>query len=554
MGKIRMKKIAALGLCALLALPLSACQENPEGSIVAHKDMDKLLSQAAASDPEKVDAADVVQEAEEAGNYQTTIENESLGVKVNVNAQVEVPQVDKLSVYRVSQKKIGQDFVDKVRAELLGDTPLYDGSVLDIRTRSQLEQEIAYWRQEIDGLEENYRSNEGAGMSEEDIQNEIQVYREERQNELDRLQEEYENAPVELDMSGYASDGQIHSVADLAVQYPGNYYQWLQGLSAEGDEAFYGITDGSSGEYSLLFVQNNADHSNKLNFRRNPKGYVHFDGVMVGGTGLDSAEQMAEDAFLGSGISDPERFLQENGLSSPVLTNGMYITEGLEFERLYEDAALSQEEAQKTAEDFLAKLGLDAFAFDTGGLYTELLNMEGDTASGKMPYARYYILQYRRQIDGVTLSQSSGGKFADGWSEGGEYNKQFWPGELIEFRINDSGIVGFDYHAPLEITETVVEGATLKTFAQVKETFEQMIPVTLANENYSQVADIERVRLSYSRISEKDSFDTGLVVPVWSFEGKVSAFDEKNGRLISCGPLLAVNAIDNSIINSELGY
>lgn len=57
MLKPTVKKLAVLTLCALLALPLAACQENPEGSIVAHKDMEKLLSEAAASDPEKVGAA-----------------------------------------------------------------------------------------------------------------------------------------------------------------------------------------------------------------------------------------------------------------------------------------------------------------------------------------------------------------------------------------------------------------------------------------------------------------------------------------------------------------
>ena len=57
MLKPTVKKLAALTLCALLALPLAACQENPEGSIVAHKDMEKRRSAAAATDPEKVGAA-----------------------------------------------------------------------------------------------------------------------------------------------------------------------------------------------------------------------------------------------------------------------------------------------------------------------------------------------------------------------------------------------------------------------------------------------------------------------------------------------------------------
>lgn len=560
MLKPTVKKLAALTLCALLALPLAACQENPEGSIVAHKDMEKLLSEAAASDPEKVGAADVAQEAETAGTYQTTVENEELGVKVNVNAQVEAPKVEQLSVYRVAQKKFDQAFLDKARALLLGDTPLYDGSMLNVRTQRQVEQEIASWRQAMDSLEDDYRSGEGAAdLTEEDIQGNIQVIRQEYQNEIDRLQEAYESAPAELDREAYASDGRLRTVEELAALYPGEYYQWQQSLAGQGDQVFYGVNGGGGGEYSLLYVQNNADHSNKLAYRRSPKGYAHFNGVSVGGSGLAQAEQMGKDSFRGFAPGEIEAFWQEKGLTTPVLTGGISVSESMEFEPLYPDAALSQEEAQRIAGDLLAELGLRDFVLDEGGLYTELVDMQNYGSAEKAVYARYYILHYRRQIEGVTLSQSSGEKYADNRDQGGRFNKQFWPGELIELRVNDSGVVGFDYHAPLEITETVVEGAALKTFEDVKSTFEKMLPVTLAQTEESRIAAIDRVRLSYSRISEKDSFDTGLIVPVWSFEGSVDFYynqdnGEKSYSDTQTGVLLAVNAIDGSIIDGRQGY
>lgn len=39
-------------------------------------------------------------------------------VTVDVNAKVEVPQVNKLSIYRVSALKIKQDFLNRVRKRL----------------------------------------------------------------------------------------------------------------------------------------------------------------------------------------------------------------------------------------------------------------------------------------------------------------------------------------------------------------------------------------------------------------------------------------------------
>lgn len=132
--------------------------------------------------------------------------------------------------------------------------------------------------------------------------------------------------------------------------------------------------------------------------------------------------------------------------------------------------------------------------------------------------------------------------------------KQVWPGEVVEFKINDSGIVAFGYYAPVEITETVVEGAAMKPFSEIRDTFESMVCVVNAAEDLSTAVTVDRVCLSYSRISEQDAFDTGLIVPVWSFEGQVKMTVE--GTLIRewKGTVLAINAIDGSVIDSALGY
>ncbi len=58
------------------------------------------------------------------------------------------------------------------------------------------------------------------------------------------------------------------------------------------------------------------------------------------------------------------------------------------------------------------------------------------------------------------------------------------------------------------------------------------------------------VSLMYTRISEKDSFDTGLIVPVWNFTGTVT--DEFGQE--KTGAVLSINAIDGSVINQTLGY
>ena len=104
----------------------------------------------------------------------------------------------------------------------------------------------------------------------------------------------------------------------------------------------------------------------------------------------------------------------------------------------------------------------------------------------------------------------------------------------------------------------MVKDSRIKSFDEIKETFEKMVVIENAAQDKeaggSVSVKVTDVNLVYTRISEKDSFDTGLVVPVWNFEGTV--VDEygsgKAGK--KTGIILSINAIDGSVINQELGY
>lgn len=162
-----------------------------------------------------------------------------------------------------------------------------------------------------------------------------------------------------------------------------------------------------------------------------------------------------------------------------------------------------------------------------------------------------------RDINGVSITSSNLSKanYTE-MGKGGDVDKMFWPTEKIEFRINDSGIVGFDYWAPLVVTETVVDNSTMKTFDEVCDIFEKMSVIVHASEHYNVQIDIDRIVLGYAQVSEPDSYSTGLLVPVWDFIGSVTRAASKDGiprteENISC---LTINAIDGSIVDRELGY
>lgn len=508
----------------ILVLGLSACQKSPDSSIVVNKDLDNLIDEAQNTGSGTVDVGSI---AENYDTYQVTLQDESLGVTVNVDAKVDIPTTDQMSVIRVAQTSITQEFLTKVQEELVQGETLYDGAALEVRTKRDIELEIQGMRDIL---------NESA---DEDISY--------MQEEIDQLQEEYETAPTEISFDDYKSDGQIHSVEELyqseIQKNQDGYYSWKYDLNPNG-EIYYGVSDGANGNYLSLYVQNDENYGNSLSFRKDTHGYsfvsfpshVDLEEANIGTSNLAwrADESIPDNVKLGFG-GDVE-FVE--------------ITD--------EPVSISQEQAIETAEAFIDKMELGDFQYYDGGLYNEVQDIRyqndfGDTAQ---VYRKQYILTYMRNIDGAFVTFESASKHEEGWN-GGDYVKKFWAPEVIQFRINDSGIIGFDYIAPLEMVETVVEQSNMKTFDEVKETFETMVVAANAQdvdmelgEQNSVTIEIDRVVLGYARISEADRYDTGLLVPVWDFKGtRTDAYGQQ-----SYGSILTINAIDGSIVDRTLGY
>lgn len=555
------KRNISFFLCLILSLSLAACQEDPEGSIVVHKDLDNLISQAARpaeseSGTSRVEAADIAEEVKQYESYQTTVDNESLNVTVNVDAQVQVPQVDSLNVYRVAQKPFTQEFVDKVRQALLGDEPLYDGHALYLRTKQNMEFELSQAKRVLNELEQKIAQWEAEGKTEEVLEDSyvqtLDSLRESLQYENDQLktlQAQYDAAPEDLVLADYPCDGQMKPLAQRMNPRPDipTVMDELEKQDADS-QYLYAITDGSGGGYASLIVLNHATNSNVLRFRKNPESWERSQ--------IDALSSAAGMYLTFQNIAagqDPDHFSEEELREKLDLTDAMTENGLRALEQLPGNTArLSMEDALAQAEQLLGEIGLTDFRFAEGERVPETVNLI--RPKGEFDFTDHwrsvYVLRYYREIEGVLMPQSSRGKW-----DAEQYVTKMWPGETIEIQINDTGIVGFDYFSPIEITETVVENAALKPFSEVKETFEKMLPIAMAKEEGTHMqADVEQVKLLYTRISERDSFDTGLIVPVWSFEGTWSVYangEKIPGYYIS---LLNINAIDGSVINGELGY
>ena len=512
------KKRLSAGVLALVMLLLTACQRSPESSIVKHKDLDNMIAEAENTES---GISDVEQIAENYDTYQTVIQNDSLHVNVNVDAKVDIPDAEYLSVVRVRQKEVSQEYLDRVRSELLPDITLYDGRALKVQPKAELESLIQIWKQNLADIKAD------SALSEEDRQ----MIAEEYQAYIDGLQQQYENASNEVDVKEYPSDGLLHSLEELCQKYPqDSYYTWQKGLYDNG-EIYFGISDGSDGHYRSLYIRNSENCGNEVRYTSDSHGYTWIAGGNHG-RWKDGDEPTDEEIRY----TEPETYQLKE----------------------YPDGQLTitQEEAKAEAVRLMNALGFSEFQCLEEGRYCEITQEPAEDRT--LYYQKKYIFTFFRTLDGVPVDNSSGRKFGEEW-QGDVYIKKEWHGEQIEIQVNDDGVIGFQHMAPLEIMETVVSQASMKSFDEIKDIFEQMVVVIHAKdptdfEEGDVKIKINRVVLRYTRISEQDSFDTGLLVPVWDFMGSKTGYWGLQSGVRKDACILSINAIDGTVIDQDLGY
>lgn len=522
------KRVMALLISGILVVTLAGCASNPEKSIVKEKNMDKMLQEAQNTE-DKSSYEQVQEEVKQYETYQTQIEDDKLKVSVHVDAKVEVPEVEKLSVYRVSQKKIKQSFLDSIRKALTPNVTYYDGQKAQIRTKADIAKSIQWYESEI----ERYEKEGEASMAEETKEG------------LKEEQEAYKKAPDSVKLTDYPLDNKIQNIKDLYNSNPEDeFYSWLHELHGDG-EMFFGLSDGADGNFHSLYMQNCENYGNCLRYDCNKTGYS--SNIYHADVGSDIPQILPWEKDERPNFYNAD---EKGGIGMPVIEE----TESVECVD-NEPLTLSLEEALEKVEAFLKQAGLEDYACYEKGKFSQLIdsgNEEGDA----FRYRDVYRFLCLRKLDDVFVNNQAGFKLVDEW-RGKDYVKKMWENEAVSIAVNDSGIVDFYYLSPLSIDDTVVEKSSIKSFSEIKDTFEQMVVIENASDYLEEMTESQKVsikvtdvRLVYTRISEKDSFDTGLIVPVWDFEGTIT--DEYGYE--QTGNILSINAIDGSVIDPYLGY
>ena len=211
---------------------------------------------------------------------------------------------------------------------------------------------------------------------------------------------------------------------------------------------------------------------------------------------------------------------------------------------------LSQQEAQQYAKAFLAEMGHEEMSLVS--CFIDCLT----TPSHEM-----WVMDFAPQINGITVSTETDHLSATSSAEGEESQAYAptWDAERLRIMIDDTGIQDLQWCSPFDMMEEVTADASLKPFEDIKQRFEEMFFVKNGDtvlfdkgKTFDVKFVVTSVELALMRINEKDSPDTGLIIPVWFFHGYPT--NEIEAQTLTELPvgwnpvLMMVNAIDGSII------
>ena len=334
----------------------------------------------------------------------------------------------------------------------------------------------------------------------EDAQMELQEAIEQGDEKMIELcQETLDKYQRELESYG-EGDGLVETPVEFTI-YKENY----------NEEKMYLVSDGSDGIYRSIKIRNHDEFKTyELIYNVSKDGYPEISEVY----------NMTMESELNFGT---EMIGNPNDL--PELIK-------------------SEEDAISDANQMLSDLGIHDFSAKDIDIVFGRINDKVQKA---------YRISFTRTISGVSFNYNSIGlSSGDAVDDGKGGKTPIWGSETVSFIVTDDGVVQFEISNPLEVHEIVTEYTKMKDFESIMDIFKKMILIVHANvpEGEIRKMEIDRIELGLMRVLEPNSLDTGVVIPVWDFYGRLKVEDYEDHDKI----YLTINAIDGSIIDRRLGY
>jgi hypothetical protein len=492
---VRKACLILAGVIAAAAI-ITGCQATPEEQIVVQKDMQQMVEKAASEDGKK-EGATLAEYLNAPKTYTALFDGYNGSLTVNADAKVTIPDSEGISVTRVKKRYFTQEEADRMINVFLQGAELYKADMT--LTKSEIQDILVRYYGIRDGsVPEDTLS--AMGFNTDNIDEQLNKTIEDYERQLAAAPETKEQIPAETKF--HASETALNPDARV-----------IEGMATVNGRAAY------------LFINNGHSNVNDV------------EAVFV------NSKQPAGGHYY----SCPYTILSDKELA------------GL---RIPETFTLTKEAAQSVGEGILKELGITDMT--CSGIKYAVIPAQGMNNAAPEPKQLEngewaYELRYQRTVNGIPITPTD---YAGNSIAHEDDMSVPWPYESLKIIVDETGVVYFDYMSPYAIEDTVTDNASLLKFAKAASVFEKMFSIAfgyLEEEaaDYRLQADITEVRLGLMRITEQNSRDSGLLIPVWDFYGEVTKVPDKGEpHKISDNiePLLTINAIDGTVIDRGLGY
>lgn len=441
--------------------------------------------------------------------YQSSIQSEDGLFQMDCDAQVHIPDVDKIGVYKVSQLPFDEKLIAQMTRGFFGDSPVYDGDKYFQVTKEQALKKL----EELKGYQaagnlDPYGYIAAYQESGDDDINPDEIYS--LQRDIDIWEEAYQQAPEAAQKEEVIPGFRAGSGSDD----PNIYNNFFDGaVEKDGGVYMYRLKRGAGNHMQIEVAK--VDPVNTSNYNMWIDSYY--------------------DQYAESGNKDiPDKSKAESM------------------------AGITPEEAVEIADEYIKNLGLNDFSAKSVQLS---LKSSNDTAQQTGMFTEAgYLVNYTRDIDGFPVTRELN---LGGGVESMESTQEAWGYENVEFVINKDGLQYAQILNLYQIGEKQVENVDIKSFPEISGIFEQMLQIQNSNMKYADKSayHIKDVTLGYMRIYDPGADSTsGILVPVWDFFGsrdvettyEGETYNYTNGERYSS--FLTVNAADGTVIDRDLGY
>ena len=481
----------------------AGCQATPGQPAVIGKDMEQMLEKA-QDDTNGTKISDLNLPGE---NYTYSAQGSDERVQINIDAQIITPASESMPMAETQRTGFSQDLVTQVFAYLFPEEKPY-WSENSLPTKGELEEQIVDLKRQI--AQESYDTEE---FTKEDMQ-----------ARLETLERQYETAP-ETASEKTVSDGTMQP------------YSRETHLGAK--EGLRLSVSDSAGNH--FFVQSFGSDSDVLN-----------ENIISYSTPKSSEYTMSDAVQIDISGNVPE-------------------TAG-------ETVNLAYADAKGQCDSFLTAIGYhdvytlnEAYIVNDAGVKT--VDDSADAGKAKnYAYQFYYSRNYNGTRVATNVNALSSFDEADATAEP-------WIYESLVFTIDENGIAGIDWRNPIEIVEPLTEDTGLISFDSAMEIFQEMIerkfvPFVkvaddtedpLATKRLSMEINVSEIALALVNIRYQNNGAYGILTPAYLFVGhtvesmeisgeQFTSYDMSSDFPKQSAIIMAVNAIDGSIINMNAGY